>query len=82
MKKMAVPVWPYVGQLLGLSRSTTYDLARQQKLPVKVWRVGKKLLVAVRDLEEVLGEISDGGEDLMDTNWSKSSREIPGKEIA
>ena len=64
MKRMVVPVWPYVGQILGLSRSTTYALARQQKLPVKVLRVGRKLLVAVKDLEEVLGEINDGDDDV------------------
>ena len=61
---MVVPVWPYVGQILGLSRSTTYALARQQKLPLKVLRVGRKLLVAVKDLEEVLGEINDGDDDV------------------
>ena len=41
-------------ELLGLSRNTTFELARENKLPVPVVRVGKRLLVVRAALDRFL----------------------------
>ena len=42
------------GKILGIGRSTAYDLARQGRLPVL--RLGRKLLVPKIALERMLAE--------------------------
>ena len=50
-----VPVWPVVGRLLGRRRSAILELARQNRLPVRVLRVGRSYRVATAELLGVLG---------------------------
>ncbi len=50
-----VPVWPVVGRLLGRKRSAILELARQDRLPVRVLRVGRSYRVATAELLRVLG---------------------------
>jgi hypothetical protein len=50
-----VPVWPVVGRLLGRRRSAILELARQNRLPVRVLRVGRTYRVATAELLGVLG---------------------------
>jgi hypothetical protein len=48
-------VWPVVGRLLGRQRSAILELARQDRLPVRVFRVGRSYRVATAELLGVLG---------------------------
>jgi hypothetical protein len=50
-----VPVWPVVGRLLGRKRSAILELARQDRLPVRVFQVGRSYRVATAELLGVLG---------------------------
>jgi hypothetical protein len=50
-----VPVWPVVGRLLGRKRSAILELARQNRLPVRVLRVGRSYRVATAELLSVVG---------------------------
>jgi excisionase family DNA binding protein len=45
---------PSVAKVLGISRGLAYDLARRDKLPVKVLKCGRRLLVSRRALEDLL----------------------------
>lgn len=48
---------PELAKLLGVSRATIYLLAnRPNGLPVPLIRVGNRLLVARKDVENLLGE--------------------------
>lgn len=44
-----------VGKMLGISRPVAYELARRDQLPVPVIRLGRRMVVSKRALEEVLG---------------------------
>lgn len=50
-----VPLWPTVGQALGLAESTTYQLATQDRLPVEVIRLGRRRVARTVDLHRFLG---------------------------
>jgi hypothetical protein len=50
-----VPLWPTVGQALGLSKSTTFQLAAENRLPVESIRLGRRLVVRTVDLHRFLG---------------------------
>jgi hypothetical protein len=50
-----VPVWPTAGRELGISRPTCYQLARENRFPVPVIRVGHKLMVSRAQLDALLG---------------------------
>jgi excisionase family DNA binding protein len=43
-----------VAQRLGINRSTAYELARQNALPVPVIRLGRRLVVSRRALDLLL----------------------------
>ncbi len=43
-----------VGKMLGISRPVAYELARRDQLPVPVIRLGRRMVVSKRALEEVL----------------------------
>ena len=45
---------PEVAQVLGISRGLAYELAKQDKLPVKVLRLGEKRMVVPRVAVESL----------------------------
>ncbi|MGC4192907.1 MAG: helix-turn-helix domain-containing protein [Thermomicrobiales bacterium] len=44
-----------VARLLGINRSTAYDLARRDSLPVPVIRLGRRMVVSRRAMETLLG---------------------------
>ncbi|MFD4320145.1 DNA-binding protein [Streptomyces sp. NPDC058548] len=48
-------VWPTVGQALGIGRTATYQLAREDALPIPVVRVGRLLRARRSDLLTFLG---------------------------
>ena len=49
---------PEVAIALGISRNLAYELARQDKLPVKVLKVGEKRMVVSRvALERILNDV-------------------------
>ena len=50
---------PTAGQILGLSRTTAYALARQGRFPTPVLRVGRLYRVSVNDLLRVLNLATD-----------------------
>ena len=41
-------------QLLGINRSTAYDLARRDQLPIPVIRLGRRMVVSRRVLDQLL----------------------------
>lgn len=43
-----------VGKVLGISRAVAYELARKDQLPVPIIRLGRRIVVSKRALEEVL----------------------------
>lgn len=45
---------PEVARALGISKNLAYELAKQDKLPVKVLRVGEKRLMVSRHAMTVL----------------------------
>ncbi|WP_420034666.1 DNA-binding protein [Streptomyces sp. cg28] len=54
-----VPLWPTVGQALGLAESTTYQLAAENRLPIEVIRLGRRRVCRVVDLHKFLGLIPE-----------------------
>jgi excisionase family DNA binding protein len=48
-----LPVWPDTGQLLGLSKASTYEAVRRGEIPSI--RVGRRLLVPTAALRRMLG---------------------------
>lgn len=48
-----------VGKMLGISRPIAYELARRDKLPVPVIRLGRRMVVSKRALEGVLSARKD-----------------------
>lgn len=53
-----------VGKMLGISRAVAYDLARRNKLPVPVIRIGRRMVVSRRALEDLLN--AHKGDDVAD----------------
>jgi predicted DNA-binding transcriptional regulator AlpA len=47
------------GKMLGISRPVAYELARRNQLPVPVIRLGRRMVVSKRALEEVLSARKD-----------------------
>jgi len=50
-----MPLWPNVGQALGLAESTTYQLAAENKLPIETIRLGRKRVCRTVDVLAFLG---------------------------
>lgn len=48
-----------VGEIFGMSRSSAYDLARRDRLPVPVLRVGSRYRVSVAAILTALGVPSE-----------------------
>lgn len=55
-----VPLWPTVGQALGLAQSTTYQLAAENKLPIECIRLGRRRVCRLIDLHRFLGLLPEG----------------------
>lgn len=49
-----VPLWPTAGQMIGISKSHTYKLARDDQFPAKVIKVGASYRVVTADLLRLL----------------------------
>ncbi|MFI7496242.1 helix-turn-helix domain-containing protein [Kocuria sp. M4R2S49] len=49
-----LPLWPDVATVLGIGRSTAYELVRTGEFPIRVLRLGKKLRVSTVDLDRYL----------------------------
>ncbi|WP_041255065.1 helix-turn-helix domain-containing protein [Frankia sp. EAN1pec] len=43
------------GEILGIGRTASYELARQGKFPVTVIRVGRRYIVPTSPLKQLLG---------------------------
>jgi predicted DNA-binding transcriptional regulator AlpA len=56
-----------VATVLGINRSTAFELARRDQLPVPVIRLGRRLVVSRRALEAVLDAQHPGLDDPDDT---------------
>lgn len=52
-----------VARLLGINRSTAYDLAKRDALPAPVIRLGRRMVVPRRAMEALLGADDDSGLD-------------------
>ncbi|WP_190274497.1 helix-turn-helix domain-containing protein [Kocuria sp. UCD-OTCP] len=50
-----LPLWPDAAHELGIGRSTAYELVRTNQFPIRVLRLGKKILVSRADLNRYLG---------------------------
>lgn len=59
VERETLRIWPDVGQMLGISRPVVYELARKDQLPVPVIRLGRRMVVSKRALEEVLAARKD-----------------------
>lgn len=55
-------VWPTLGAAFNIRRTTTYQLARDDALPVPVIRVGKQLRARRSDLLNFLGLTEENGD--------------------
>ncbi|MGW8746509.1 helix-turn-helix domain-containing protein [Streptomyces sp. NPDC055794] len=55
-------VWPTVGDALGIGRTATYQLAREDALPIPTVRVGRQLRARRSDLLDFLGIREDNGD--------------------
>lgn len=51
---------PDAFKMLGISRPVGYELAKQDKLPVPVIRLGNRMVVSKRALEAVLNATKNG----------------------
>ncbi len=51
-----IPLWPDAAGILGMGRSTAYDLAKRDQFPVRLLRLGCKYRVSRADLLAYLGE--------------------------
>lgn len=50
-----IDLYPTAAEVLGIGRSTAYELARRGEFPVPVLRVGHRLRVVTSHLRELLG---------------------------
>ncbi len=55
-------VWPTLGAALGIGRTATYQLAREDALPIPCIRVGKQLRARRSDLLNFLGIREENGD--------------------
>ncbi|MDX2948175.1 DNA-binding protein [Streptomyces caniscabiei] len=75
-------VWPTVGQALDIGRTATYQLARENALPIPCIRVGRQLRARRSDLLNFLGireENGDGAGGPAPTPLAERTTESTGK---
>lgn len=48
---------PQLAAVMGISPSHAYQLAASDELPIRVIRLGRRMVVARRDVEEILGAL-------------------------
>lgn len=54
---------PEAAKVLGISRGLAYDLARRDKLPVSVIRLGKRMVLSRKAVEALLSGNGEVGRD-------------------
>lgn len=59
---------PEVAKALGISRALAYDLAKRDELPVKVIRLGKRILVPRIPFEKVMTNSDNKGPKVQHNN--------------
>ncbi|MGQ5580356.1 helix-turn-helix transcriptional regulator [Streptomyces sp. ECR3.8] len=79
-----VPLWPTVGQALGLAESTTYQLAAEGRLPIEVIRLGRRRVARTVDLHRFLGLVpqENGAGPVYQTGPSAENSEAAGYQPA
>jgi excisionase family DNA binding protein len=50
-----VPLWPTAAQVLGVGRSTAYEMARSGEWPTRLLRLGKLIRVPTAELLAYVG---------------------------
>ncbi|WP_406457050.1 helix-turn-helix domain-containing protein [Streptomyces sp. NBC_01622] len=55
-------VWPTLGAALDIGRTATYQLARDDALPIPIFRVGRQLRARRSDLLNFLGLTEENGD--------------------
>ncbi|MET8658187.1 helix-turn-helix domain-containing protein [Streptomyces griseus] len=68
-----VPLWPTVGKAMCQSESTTYQLAREGRLPFEVIRLGRRRYVRTVDLHKFLGLLPGNSEAVAEATATASS---------
>ena len=53
---------PELAKILGISRGTCYQLAAKNKLPVKPFRIGHRLVVSCRQVDDLLNRKATGAQ--------------------
>jgi excisionase family DNA binding protein len=53
---------PELAKILGISRGTCYQLAAKNKLPVKTFRIGHRLVVSCRQVDDLLNRKATGAQ--------------------
>lgn len=51
------------GRILGISRPTMYELARRGELPVPVIKIGNRMVISKRAIEDLLNERKSNEDD-------------------
>lgn len=64
-----------VAEMLGINRSTAYDLARRDALPVPVIRLGRRMVVSRRALDQLLGDQAPNLHDQQHDQHDETPRE-------
>ena len=54
IERATIPLWPDAGRRLGLGRAATYGAYHAGDLPVKVIKIGKKLLVLKAEMDRLV----------------------------
>lgn len=54
IERRTIDIWPAAARVLGISRGLAYGMAKRGELPTI--RVGRRLLVPIAKLNELLGE--------------------------
>lgn len=73
-------VWPTVGQACGIARTTTYQLAREDALPIPVVRVGRQLRARRSDLLNFLGLQDQAAAEVESAASAEENGDAPGVE--
>lgn len=73
-------VWPTVGQALDIGRTATYQLAREDALPIPCIRVGRQLRARRSDLLNFLGLQDQAAVEVESAASAEENGDAPGVE--
>lgn len=61
---------PIAGMVLGVGRSTTYELVRSGRRPTRVVRLGRRIVIPTALLLDLIGmDVADADETTRDIGW-------------